>query len=295
MSLEYIHLLHCRFRQCSPFQDTATRFPAEEVLGVHIPHNTWFPLFYFARCVCNSFSWHCDRLPDLPWPPWPQFPNLLKEVDILSAYTASKVKLQWKRVVFHTGHTKSRCRTAGLALPWSCQQGTDSYSLPSLQDLAVLSISENRRLRLGMCSQHTGIRKAKAGRLWELRAGTGFQAHSDWSTHLTYIEGVFLLAHKVILSQGYCSLWTQPLIKQRKTAPMITLMPPALPATCFPGWRPSLLWAFLSLFPETVIQAKMSCGAKEQGVGSVPTFSGLRGLLTPSNLGLSDCQNPEGS
>lgn len=184
---------------------------------------------------------------------------------------------------------------AGLALPWSCQQGTDSYSLPSLQDLAVLSISENRRLRLGTCSQHTGIRKAKTGRLWELRAGTGFQAHSDWSTHLTYIEGVFLLAHKVILSQGYCSLWTQPLIKQRKTAPMITLMPPALPATCFPGWRPSLLWAFLSLFPETVIQAKMSCGAKEQGVGSVPTFSGLRGLLTPSNLGLSDCQNPEGS
>ena len=48
------------------------------------------------------------------------------------------------------------------------------------------------------------------------------------------------IAHQAPLSmefsrQEYWSRW--PLIKQRKTTPMI-LMPPALPAPCLPGWSP---------------------------------------------------------
>lgn len=99
----------------------------------------------------------------------------------------------------------------------------------------------------------------------------------------THTRGVFLSAPEVTSRQGYCFPWPLPLIRQRKTAPTITLRLPALPAAYLPGWSPCLLYPFLSLLPETVIQAKMSVGPRTQRA---------RSSCEPWTFSLSDPQSP---
>lgn len=110
----------------------------------------------------------------------------------------------------------------------------------------------------------------------------------------THTWGVFLLAHEVKLSQGYCFPLLLSLIRQ-KNSPH-DYADAASPSCRLPSWMElSLLCPFLSSPSRHCDSDQDDLWGQRAEVSSVLTFSGLSGLIAPSNHRPSACQSPKSS
>lgn len=223
-------LLQCRTRSCSPLQDTPKVFQHQRSCASTPP-----PHLISHFCILPNVC----RFPGLPGP---QFPNLLKGGDMLMTYTAPEVKTTWRMGGVHAGLLKPRSQKVGFVAAVVFTVRRDRQlpppKSPGPGTLGHFSEGEAEAQSCGtnMLEMESRGRQNMRAEGWERIPGPPKSANSSQ----THSWGVFLLAHEMILSQGYCFPWSLPLISQRKTACMITLMPPALPAACLPGRSPLL-------------------------------------------------------